>query len=66
MDPKPAMAATQIRPAIRSRGLILATMAITTAVVGIRYQAASMKTNELNQRSRAPYYVSVDRSGGGV
>ncbi|WYZ46374.1 hypothetical protein EsH8_IX_000599 [Colletotrichum jinshuiense] len=66
MDSKPVLTASQLRPATRHRGLLLATMAVTAAVVGIRYQATSMKTNEQNQRSRNPYYVSVDRSGGGI
>ncbi|OLN97309.1 hypothetical protein CCHL11_01283 [Colletotrichum chlorophyti] len=66
MDPKPSMAASNIRPAIRHRGLLLATITLAAAAAGMRYQASSMRTNELNQRSRAPYHVSVDRSGGGV
>ncbi|KAF6840883.1 hypothetical protein CPLU01_00879 [Colletotrichum plurivorum] len=66
MDPRPAVAASQTRSPIRHRGLVLAATAVTAIVFGIRYQAASMRTNELNQRTRAPYHVTVDRSGGGI
>ncbi|KZL84218.1 peptide synthetase [Colletotrichum incanum] len=59
-------AAPQIRPAIRHRGLLLATVAVTAVAVSFRYTAASRRTNEQNQRSSNPYYVSVDRSGGGI
>ncbi|KAK1844533.1 hypothetical protein CCHR01_12828 [Colletotrichum chrysophilum] len=65
MDPKPAMP-SQIRPGVRHRGVLLAAIAVSTAIVGIRYQANSRRTNELNQRTTAPYYVTVDRSGGGI
>ncbi|KAF6831171.1 hypothetical protein CMUS01_07449 [Colletotrichum musicola] len=66
MDPRPAVAASQTRSPIRHRGLLLTATAVTAVVFGIRYQAASMRTNELNQRARAPYHVTVDRSGGGI
>ncbi|KAF6815459.1 hypothetical protein CSOJ01_03542 [Colletotrichum sojae] len=62
--PKPPIPITTLSS--RHRGLLLAATAVTAVVFGIRYQAASMRTNELNQRARAPYHVTVDRSGGGV
>ncbi|TQN73161.1 hypothetical protein CSHISOI_02330, partial [Colletotrichum shisoi] len=67
MQPKPTMAAApHIRPAIRHRGLLFATAAVAALAVSFRYTAASRRTNEQNQRSSNPHYVSVDRSGGGI
>ncbi|OHW90449.1 hypothetical protein CSPAE12_10923, partial [Colletotrichum incanum] len=55
-----------LKPSSRHRGLLLATVAVTAVAVSFRYTAASRRTNEQNQRSSNPYYVSVDRSGGGI
>ncbi|EFQ33223.1 hypothetical protein CGRA01v4_08721 [Colletotrichum graminicola] len=53
--------------AIRHRqGLILTTVAVTAVAASFRYTAISRRTNEQNQCSSNPYYVSVDRSGGGI
>ncbi|CCF41962.1 peptide synthetase [Colletotrichum higginsianum] len=50
----------------RHRGLLFATAAVAALAVSFRYTAASRRTNEQNQRSSNPHYVSVDRSGGGI
>ncbi|EXF81087.1 hypothetical protein CFIO01_12027 [Colletotrichum fioriniae PJ7] len=60
------MPVPQIRPAIRHRGLIVVTAAVTAVAVSFRYTALSRRTNDQNQCSSNPYYVSVDRSGGGI
>ncbi|KAF4778930.1 hypothetical protein HER10_EVM0012482 [Colletotrichum scovillei] len=66
MQPKAAMPVSQIRPAIRHRGLIVVTAAVTAVAVSFRYTALFRRTNDQNQCSSNPYYVSVDRSGGGI
>lgn len=48
------------------QGLILTTVAVTAVAASFRYTAISRRTNEQNQCSSNPYYVSVDRSGGGI
>ncbi|UQC75959.1 uncharacterized protein CLUP02_17468 [Colletotrichum lupini] len=50
----------------RHRGLIVVTAAVTAVAVSFRYTALSRRTNDQNQCSSNPYYVSVDRSGGGI
>ncbi|KAK2044458.1 hypothetical protein LY76DRAFT_31081 [Colletotrichum caudatum] len=68
--PKPhtvAFPQIHVPSAIRHRrGLILATVAVTAVAASFRYTAISRRTNEQNQCSSNPYYVSVDRSGGGI
>ncbi|KAK1954596.1 hypothetical protein LZ32DRAFT_604925 [Colletotrichum eremochloae] len=70
MPPKPPTVAfphIHVPPAIRHhRGLILATAAFTAVAVSFRYTAISRRVNEQNQCSSNPFYVSVDRSGGGI
>lgn len=51
----------------RHPGLVLLTVTALGVGLGVKYQAVSMKRNELAQRmSNGNYYVSVDRSGGGI
>ncbi|KAJ4423738.1 hypothetical protein N0V82_001625 [Gnomoniopsis sp. IMI 355080] len=57
-----------IRPfASRHPRLVLLAVTAVGVGLGVKYQALSMKKNELAQRmSNDNYYVSVDRSGGGI
>ncbi|KAK1994284.1 hypothetical protein LX36DRAFT_713990 [Colletotrichum falcatum] len=68
--PKPPIVAfpqIHVPHAIRHhRGLILVTAAVTAVAASFRYTAISRRTNEQNQCSNNPYYVRVDRSGGGI
>ncbi|KUI68253.1 hypothetical protein VM1G_04435 [Cytospora mali] len=64
---------TMSRGAVRpftARHPRLALFALTAAGVGlgIRYRATTLERNEMAQRSSGSpnYYVSVDRSGGGI
>ncbi|ROW16846.1 hypothetical protein VPNG_01699 [Cytospora leucostoma] len=55
---------------LTARNPRIALFALTAAGVGlgIRYRATSLEKNEAAQRSSSHpnYYVSVDRSGGGI
>ncbi|PSR81985.1 hypothetical protein BD289DRAFT_484132 [Coniella lustricola] len=57
-----------IRPfAARHPGLVLLSLTTVGVALGIRYQAGALKKNDAAQRtSNENYYVSVDRSGGGI
>ena len=52
----------------RHRGLILASAAATGVALAVRYKAEQIRKNELAQKNSAipNFYVSVDRSGGGI
>ncbi|KAI1462072.1 hypothetical protein F4805DRAFT_192993 [Annulohypoxylon moriforme] len=53
----------------RHPGLALAAVAATGIVAAVRYQQTAMNRNEKAQKSSAEnpnFYVSVDRSGGGI
>jgi len=52
----------------RHRGLVLFSVAAAGAAFAIRYRADTLRRNELAQKnSGSPnFYVSVDRSGGGI
>ncbi len=52
----------------RRRGLVLLTASAVVVGLAIRYQRNALHRNELAQKnSGAPnFYVSVDRSGGGI
>lgn len=59
----------QVRPfTTRHRGLILASAAATGVALAVRYKAEQIRKNELAQKNSAipNFYVSVDRSGGGI
>jgi hypothetical protein len=56
---------------MRHRGLFIFAATITGLAAATRYRtAAAIRQNELAQRNASPehpnYYVSVDRSGGGI
>lgn len=63
------MCTTEPNPVNSARhpGLVLLTATAAAVGMGIRYQATAIKRNEVAQRtSNGNYYVSVDRSGGGI
>ncbi|KAI1209900.1 uncharacterized protein F4807DRAFT_77907 [Annulohypoxylon truncatum] len=51
----------------RHPGLALAAVAATGIIAAVRYQQSAITRNEKAQKSSAEnFYVSVDRSGGGI
>ncbi|KAK0715809.1 hypothetical protein B0H67DRAFT_645506 [Lasiosphaeris hirsuta] len=56
------------RPLSRRPGLALAGLCVIGAGVGFNIVAAKMRENELAQKKSeaSNFYVSVDRSGGGI
>ena len=50
------------------RTLAVVGLALTGAAVGFKYVATTMRKNELAQKNSGTpnFYVSVDRSGGGI
>ncbi|KAK5624299.1 hypothetical protein RRF57_000015 [Xylaria bambusicola] len=50
----------------RQRPLILAGLIATGIVAAVQYKRMSIARNERAQRNEGGYYVSVDRSGGGI
>ena len=52
----------------RHRGLVLASAVVAGVALGIRYKAEQIRKNEIAQKNSAipNFYVSVDRSGGGI
>jgi len=52
----------------RYRGLVMLTVAAGTLGLFLRYQSNRMRDNELAQKNsqRPNFYVSVERSGGGI
>ncbi|KAI1853312.1 hypothetical protein JX265_000189 [Neoarthrinium moseri] len=57
-----------LRPVVRHRGLAVLALATTAVVAGVQYKKRSMQRNEQAQKNSggSNYYVSVDRSGGGI
>ncbi|KAK7926999.1 hypothetical protein PG985_003997 [Apiospora marii] len=68
MQPLRTMGGQHLRIVPRHRGLYVVAATITGLAVGARYKADAMNKNEQAQKASndANYYVSVDRSGGGV
>ncbi|KAK1766829.1 hypothetical protein QBC33DRAFT_559556 [Phialemonium atrogriseum] len=67
-NPKASTNTGILRPLLRRPGLLVFTVAVAGSAVAVKYMASRMKDNELAQKnSDSPnFYVSVDRSGGGV
>ncbi|KAK8052144.1 hypothetical protein PG993_003529 [Apiospora rasikravindrae] len=68
MDQLRATGSQHLRSVPRHRGLYLVAATITGLAAAARYKASAMQKNEQAQKSsdNANYYVSVDRSGGGI
>ncbi|KAK7956039.1 hypothetical protein PG997_008539 [Apiospora hydei] len=68
MEPLRTVGSQHLRAVPRHRGLYLVAATITGLAVGARYKASAMQKNEQAQKSSndSSYYVSVDRSGGGI
>ncbi|KAK8105375.1 uncharacterized protein PG998_004154 [Apiospora kogelbergensis] len=68
MEPLRTVGGQHLRSVPRHRGLYLVAATITGLAVGARYKASAIKRNEQAQKASDDpnYYVSVDRSGGGV
>ncbi|KAK3353022.1 hypothetical protein B0T25DRAFT_568262 [Lasiosphaeria hispida] len=64
----PSPSKVRPRPLSRRPGLALAGLAVIGAGVGFNMVAAKMRENELAQKNSeaSSFYVSVDRSGGGI
>ncbi|KAK4193836.1 hypothetical protein QBC35DRAFT_7570 [Podospora australis] len=57
---------TVLRPITRRPGLAVAGLAIAGAAYGIQHLATAFRENDAAQKRSATFYVSVDRSGGGI
>jgi len=50
----------------RRLGLAAGLATCAAAALAVRYKRAAMSRNDLAQRDAGTFYVSVDRSGGGI
>jgi len=66
--PAPAVASSPGSNLLLNRRLGLAAGLATcaAAALAVRYKRAAMSRNDLAQRDAGTFYVSVDRSGGGI